>query len=353
MACNCAKCRSGSGLGHYGRVPPLAQHGFRLSIPGGPAGGQYHGRVTANPTEIGYHGRLARTLSGVNPYDHRLIPDPFWRAPGELPPRPNAAGDLNIHTVGHMPHVPGYSMVPGGLFPASRLGAWRLGAALPVVNPPTTPTTQLPVLSAPIADPIVTPVTGPILFNTPNPTCPPGQGWNWQLNKCVTGMMPQPTFCSSAGGCNMLDPSTGKWVHIPGTGQPPGTTTVPLPIPGRQHPPGTITDSCGPGMYRDAAGNCTTDWSHPYPIAVPPQPSPIVPAPTDGTPSAGQPGCVTGQFDAQGNCIPSTVPGAMAPNWFTDPSQELIQGIPNWGLLAGGLGGFLLLMTAMQRGGKR
>jgi hypothetical protein len=72
-----------------------------------------------------------------------------------------------------------------------------------------------------------------------------------------------------------------------------------------------------------------------------------VPADTSGTPSAGQAGCISGQFDASGNCIPSTVPGA-APSWFTDPSQEIIPGVPNWGLLAGAAVGAYLLFGGQK-----
>jgi hypothetical protein len=36
--------------------------------------------------------------------------------------------------------------------------------------------------------------------------------------------------------------------------------------------------------------------------------------------------------------------GAVAlPSWFTDPTQSVVTGIPNWGLVAAGLGALLLL----------
>jgi hypothetical protein len=114
----------------------------------------------------------------------------------------------------------------------------------------------------------------------------------------------------------------------------PNTTVVGPPSGGTQPAP-VVADGCPPNWYRDAAGNCTNDWSHPYPVTLPAQPSPTVPADTSGTPSAGQTGCISGQFDASGNCIPSTVPGATG-DWLTDPTQEVIPGVPNWGLLAGG-----------------
>jgi hypothetical protein len=43
----------------------------------------------------------------------------------------------------------------------------------------------------------------------------------------------------------------------------------------------------------------------------------------------------------------TTTPAASSPSWFTDPSQELITGIPNWGLLAAGAA---LAFFMMRRG---
>jgi hypothetical protein len=39
----------------------------------------------------------------------------------------------------------------------------------------------------------------------------------------------------------------------------------------------------------------------------------------------------------------ATAPAVTAPSWFTDPNQELITGLPNWGLLAIAAGGAVLL----------
>jgi hypothetical protein len=85
-----------------------------------------------------------------------------------------------------------------------------------------------------------------------------------------------------------------------------------------------------PNTYRDAAGNIVTDWHNPYVLYLPqsPTPAPTVAADTSPTPGAGQ---------------TPTSPNATAASWFTDPSQELINGIPNWGLIAAAAGAFLLL----------
>jgi hypothetical protein len=42
------------------------------------------------------------------------------------------------------------------------------------------------------------------------------------------------------------------------------------------------------------------------------------------------------QITTTGACINSVAsPTTTAANWFTDPTQEVISGVPNWGLLAG------------------
>jgi hypothetical protein len=209
---------------------------------------------------------------------------------------------VNLVSVPHMPAVPGFAMVPGGLFPVSRLGA------LPVTTPPVSGT-LIPAQN---------------LVNLPNIP--------WRQVCPAWGCDGPPVII--ANGHPVL--------------QPPGTTTVP--------PPGTITspapvtpDRCHPWQARDAAGNCTDMWHHPYPVSNVPAPSPTVPAPTSGTPSAGQTGCVTGQFDAQGNCITSTVPGTTTESWFTDPTQDVIPGVPNWGLVAGGAAAVFLMMQMGKR----
>jgi hypothetical protein len=43
--------------------------------------------------------------------------------------------------------------------------------------------------------------------------------------------------------------------------------------------------------------------------------------------------------------------GATTGDWFTDPTQEVISGLPNWGLVAGGVGVLMVMMTMM--GGRR
>lgn len=353
MPCNCAKCSGG--LGAYNAEPPLAQTGFRLGIPGGPRGGQYHGRVTANATNLHYHGRRARALSG----DQSGPPfDPFHRAPGEIVPRPNAAGDLNVVTVGHGRHVLNSSMVPGGFFPVSRLGA------LPIVNPPGWNPARAqpiaihsfpPVNGGPVRSPIpswagwgsTTPAPGtPPAAPGPGGTCPVGATLD-SAGMCWPNSLPYGTDWGSGAFGPVICPGPACPVPASGGWQPPNVAPVPL-MPSPTAAPVPVTGNpCPPGQYQDSIGNCTDDWHNPYPVYTPAQPSPTVPASTAGTPTAGQPGCVSGMYDVSGNCITSTVPGT-TPSWFTDPTQEIITGIPNWILAAGAAGGLLLLMRGRR-----
>jgi hypothetical protein len=266
--------------------------------------------VSANATDLNYHGGRAHNLSAgkVDPFAHK-------RGAGELVPRPNAAGDLNVTTISHGfgPTSPGFAMVPGGLFPP---GGFGIGA-LPVVNAQPGAATNIVMPAMPTNG---TCPPGMHLYQHPQPSCAPGE-------LCPELMYALTPTCQ------------------------PNTTSVPPPWQNGGGMPAPITSHhCPPGMYHDSAGNCVSQWTSPYPISQPAQPSPIVPGPTSGTPSAGQPGCVTGQFDSQGNCVAGTVPGAQTPSWFDDPNQDLIPNLPNWGLLAIAGGGLLLLSGMM--GGK-
>ncbi|HEV2471877.1 MAG TPA: hypothetical protein VGS41_04385, partial [Chthonomonadales bacterium] len=109
---------------------------------------------------------------------------------------------------------------------------------------------------------------------------------------------------------------------------------------------------CPAGSAVDSSGNCTTDERNPYVLYLPQQQqsSPVVSAPTSATPSAGQSFCASGEYDTSGNCIAAapTVAATPAASWFTDPTQELITGVPNWGLVAGAGLALMLLMRGRR-----
>jgi len=88
--------------------------------------------------------------------------------------------------------------------------------------------------------------------------------------------------------------------------------------------------------------NTTPAQPLPPEFAPQPQPSPIVAAPTGATPGAGQSSCVVGASNASGNCVSAPPSVGTGLSWFTDSAQEVIKGIPNWGLVAAVLGAFML-----------
>jgi hypothetical protein len=142
---------------------------------------------------------------------------------------------------------------------------------------------------------------------------------------------PMPRMCP-AWGCG-----GPPWQHFIAPGIP-GTTSIvdqPPPLPPGSAP--IVSGVCGPGQYRDAAGNCTTDWHNPYSLYLPNPPAPTVAAPTPL--SLAQPGTTLDSTGAS-----TTVATG---SWFTDPTQELISGVPNWGLVAAA--GALFLMMRGRR----
>jgi hypothetical protein len=72
-------------IGAYASAPPVAYPGWRLTLPGDPPGGQYHGFL-AGTDECACGGACAHCsgLGGI------------YRAPGEVAPRVNANGDHNV-----------------------------------------------------------------------------------------------------------------------------------------------------------------------------------------------------------------------------------------------------------------
>lgn len=124
------------------------------------------------------------------------------------------------------------------------------------------------------------------------------------------------------------------WRIFPGSGSTSVVDQYP-PLPPGSAP--TVSGPCAPGQYQDAAGNCTSDWHNPYSLYLPNPPSPTVGAPTPL--QLTQPGTILDSTGAS-TTVAST-------SWFTDPTQEIISGIPNWGIAAAA--GALVLMMMRKR----
>ena len=356
----------------YSTSPWLAWSGWRLRVPGGPAGGQYHGFIApddvvnrmgwpSNPQEIFRPMDNPQNL-GVypwNPWDTSMIGIPLregetvsdfvYRGPAELRPRANASGGLNTVDAVQLQRTPGFAIAPGNYrtlgataapvmaVPTSRFGIQR-------IIPMPTQQGEAPDQSIAFLGPPV-PASHPVC---PAWGCGPPPGWH-DPAQYYDGTLP-PAF---------LGPPVSP-APSPVVSQPPPPTS---PQPGPTVPIGPGGSSgCAAGMYRDAAGNCTADWSHPYPLYLPLDtsisPAPTVPANTcptgysqDASGNCLAPGlCPTGYvIDAQGNCVLQGAPTSGITAWLSASTPLLGLNVPNYLLAGAGA----LVAFRLMRGGRR
>ena len=311
MACaqKCGNC-AGCGMSGYTKAPPLAFAGWRLRLGGNPPGGQYHG----------YLGAESRDAFGTSPWDFfspgHTAADGVYRSPGETPPSANPNRETNTVVVPHARQRVGYAVVPGAFStlgimfdPCAQVPAqFRSGCNTPPYEIPTGPA----VVPAPRSISSGPVVAAPIAIQAPAP-------------KPISNIR-FPIYSGSELSPIVITGSTQRVLQ-----PPPVDVPQPSPVIDNAPPP--------PGMYRDAAGNLTSDWHNPYSLHLPEsiQPAPIVAADTSLTPGAGQTTTSIASGPVAGNAV------STSPSWLTDPNQELISGIPNWGIVAVALGAFLLM----------
>lgn len=336
----------------YSMAPWLAWAGWRLRIPGGPAGGAYHGfiapddlvnhaggwpaghaeifRPMDNPQNLGIYPWHPWDTSwvGVPLKEGQTVSDFVYRSPAELRPRPNASGGINVVRGVQYERTPGYAVAPGN---------YRTLGALPAA------------FDTPIKATIE-----PDCFYTGG--CGPHSAMVRYLGPPVASASPSPKACP-AWGCG-----PPPWTQGPTT-QPtlpaspaPGPTVAQPPPPVSPAPAPTVpigpagSSGCPAGEYRDAAGNCTSDWRNPYsmylPLDAPISPSPTVAAST----------CPTGYTqDASGNCLaPGVVSATPASSgimgWLEGSTAIGSYQVPNY-LIAAGVG--LVAFRMMGSGGGR
>lgn len=283
----------------YTKAPFNAWAGWRLRVPGGPVGGQYHGYLAGiQPEEF---------WGGIPLGEGETLSDHVYRSPAEVRPRANASGGANVIHSYQTLRTPGYAEAPGNY---KELG----GLGLPV-------------------DPTRGVIPSWFKWRPPNTVATPGASTGVPRipvrQASGDSVVRQPfdhNICPS-WGCGPVPP---QWYSAPGP-----TATVPQPPP-PQVPvvsPVTASGDCAAGYYRDAAGNCTNDWRNPYSLYLPNVgPSPTVAAsPSDFLPS-------------QGQTVPGITPSATGSfsEWLSE--QTIIPGVANqWILAGGGLLAFLLL----------
>jgi hypothetical protein len=279
----------------YTKAPNFAWAGWRLRVPGGPVGGQYHGYLAGiQPEEF---------WGGIPLAEGETLSDHVYRSPGEVRPRANASGGANVIHSYQTLRTPGYAEAPGNYKELGGLGIMATdGERLP--GRTYAPGTPAPGASIAPRYPIR------------------------QANGDAVVRQPfDPRLCPT-WGCGPVPP---QWYLRPG---PTSTVTQPPP-PTTPVVSNSVTDpTCSrAGYYRDAAGNCTNDWHNPYSLYLPQTgPSPTVAAsPSDYLPS-------------QGQTVPGITPAATGSfsDWLS--SSTIINGVANqWVLAGGGLLAFLLL----------
>lgn len=328
-------------IASYSTAPFTAWAGWRLRVPGGPAGGQFHGFIA--PDDLvddagGWpqgHDEIFRPIDtrqnlGIYPWhgwdpkwhgsvllEGQTVSDYVYRSPAEVRPRPNASGGINVVRAVQLERTPGFAVAPGNYH---TLGAAPAIDQIAYHGPPTGmwprryPVDRMPGSSG---GPAVCPAWG----------CGPPP---WTMGPDAnTSPRPAPTVT-----------------------QPPPPIT-PMPAPVTPMGPGG-TNGCAPGQYRDAVGNCTADWRYPYPVNMPMDanlaPSPTVAASTCPSgytqdPTTGNclsPGvCPTGYVvdPSSGACVLSSAvsatPGTGIMAWLSSSTPIAGVNVPHWALAAG------------------
>lgn len=111
-------------IGAYRDTGAFAYPGWRLTVPGGPAGGHYKGftHTEARGTDIPPNDQYEQDREdGMSSHDavHASLRDPrgVYRSAAEVPPRPNASGSAMTYKGKQTRHHAGTAVAPGS-FPA-------------------------------------------------------------------------------------------------------------------------------------------------------------------------------------------------------------------------------------------
>jgi hypothetical protein len=233
----------------YATVPPNAWSGWRLTIPGGPEGGQYHGFIAPDSLHSwpGGEGGWPPGGSEIGPAQHRpsgisQLPqggsskgpwdknwggtkfdelqthsDYIYRGPGETRPNPNASGGANVVRGEQRERTPGYAEAPGNYKALGGLGIPAAGEAITIV-----PNRQIsfrpPNYACPTwgcgAPPIISPGPTALTPQPPPPDTPAPVNTVYVYGPPPTSPAPAPTVAASPAD------------YMPSQGQPLPTTSV-------------------------------------------------------------------------------------------------------------------------------
>lgn len=379
-----------SALGAYRDYPAFAYPGWRLTVPGGPAGGHYKGfthnysfgtaiGTVADPNDE-YELARAEGRAAHDPvHSHPNAPRGVYRGPAEVPPRANASGSAMTYRGFQTKRHAGTSVAPGS-FPAEFyetgedilatmlqpgmgiLPAMVDRSAFPVryLGPPTPGTsvyTAVPSGVAPAPNivasglpaqmirigPIVDggyPMPGPMPVKPMPPIRPIGPivSGRGDLPVCsdeqLKDWMCSDTVCMYPMVVGMQPPATCNRVRQPST--PPGVVQTQAPAPAPSVPAPTLPGGTMPGLAPAPSvpsGVVNLDQSGNFVDAFG-----NVYSPSDVTLDP-----TTNQYRLHPGATPSTT--ASITSWLT--SHSLYSAWPNWYFVAGA--GALLLLTGRGR----
>jgi hypothetical protein len=277
----------------FTKSPDFAWSGWRLRIPGGPEGGQYHGYIAPDSTQSweggqgGWPGGRSEIAEGPQkrPSGHSLLPgqgssygpwDKEWggtaftggqthsdhagreiyRSPSEMRPRANASGGVNVIEGDQEERTAGYAEAPGnyrglGMIMYDPVGVMPTypvarGTAIPYMPPapPQAPAPRIPQYPVSV-------VVGPDMQRLPYI---PGESTIPSAGSGATNVVPQPPQFQSPGPVYMV-----PWTPTPISPTPAPVVTAP---PGSYLPSqGTVVDGLTPGTpSAPTSGTSFSDW---------------------------------------------------------------------------------------------
>lgn len=347
-------------LGAYREVPAFAYPGWRLTVPGGPAGGHSKGftHTQAAGTDIAPQDEYEMDREdGMSSHDavHASPRNPrgVYRSPAEVPPRPNASGSAHTYRGLQTERHAGTSVAPGS-YPADFFETGEddfislaQGAGRQLLNPSSLveraigigdyrrPNTvgAVPIDTVIRATPILN-YGGPVPYHGPllpsgSPTVSSG---------CHTSLTPGAPGYGPGWEC-----VNGEWVAV-------GDAAPVAPFP-------SLPSTGATSVVNQPAGSLAPAPPSPsVPVYTAPPVSPA-PAPTVATNEVIPLNDGSGNYlnVSTGQIIPAsavaqnlatmqlTAPSSSALNWLEQPSS-FFPSIPNWGLLAAAAAGAALLM---------
>lgn len=315
-----------SALGAYRDSGAFAYPGWRLTVPGGPAGGHYKGfthnysegtaiGTVADPNDD-YELARAKGLAAHDPiHTHPNAPRGVYRSPAEVPPRANASGSAMTYRGFQTRRHAGTSVAPGS-FPAPfyETGEDILATMLGYI---------------------------PAKYDGDYPMPGPAQTKPGSVYTAVpSGTAPAPGYIHYYGPPVLnvkYVPKNGATSTVPQPATPPAVSHMQLPAPAPSvpaaTPPGGTMPALAPApsvpsgiVNQDASGNFVDAFGNVYAS------SDVSLDPT------------TNQYRVHPGSTPSTM--ASVTSWLS--SHSIYSAWPNWYFLAGGAG--LLLLFGRRRG---